>query len=88
MVYRRNAGPDGHLYISVGDGGGGGDPLGAGQSLETLLGKLLRIEPWPGETPPYAIPPGNPFAADEGRSVVLVAADGSSRILKPELAAR
>jgi len=38
-------GPDGHLYISVGDGGGGGDPLGAGQSLDTLLGKLLRIEP-------------------------------------------
>lgn len=63
-------GPDGFLYISVGDGGGGGDPLEAGQSLETLLGKLLRIEPRPGEVPPYAIPPGNPFAGAPGRDEI------------------
>jgi glucose/arabinose dehydrogenase len=37
-------GPDGHLYLSVGDGGGGGDPFGAGQDLNTLLGKLLRMD--------------------------------------------
>jgi hypothetical protein len=44
-------GPDGYLYISTGDGGGGGDPLGSGQSLDTLLGKILRIEPRPGAEP-------------------------------------
>jgi glucose/sorbosone dehydrogenase len=55
-------GPDDYLYISTGDGGGGGDPLGAGQSLSTLLGKILRIDPRPGDSPSYAIPPGNPFA--------------------------
>jgi hypothetical protein len=57
-------GPDGYLYISIGDGGGGGDPFDAGQSLSTLLGKVLRIEPRPGESPPYAIPVGNPFAVE------------------------
>jgi glucose/arabinose dehydrogenase len=53
-------GPEGLLYISVGDGGGG--PHGNGQSTATLLGKLLRIDPagtLPGE---YTIPADNPFA--------------------------
>ncbi len=59
-------GPDGYLYLSVGDGGGPGDPLGSGQRLDTLLGKILRIDPRPGEDPAYAIPPGNPFAAGPG----------------------
>ncbi len=63
-------GPDGHLYVSVGDGGGGGDPDGNGQSTETLLGKIIRIDPHPGEVPAYAIPPGNPFAAGPGRDEV------------------
>jgi hypothetical protein len=55
-------GPDGYLYVSVGDGGGSGDPFDAGQDLGTLLGKLLRIDPRPDAEPPgYAIPPGNPF---------------------------
>jgi hypothetical protein len=40
-------GPDGNLYISTGDGGGGGDPLESGQSLATQLGKILRVEPGP-----------------------------------------
>jgi hypothetical protein len=53
-------GPDGFLYISVGDGGGGGDPFESGQSLNTMLGKLLRIDVDHGS--PYAIPAGNPFA--------------------------
>jgi hypothetical protein len=68
-------GPDGALYISVGDAGGtGGDPAGNGQNLTSstppvvnnvnhnpLLGKLLRIDPRSGS--PYAIPAGNPFPA-------------------------
>ena len=53
-------GPDGLLYIGSGDGGSGGDPLGNGQSLATLLGKLLRIDVLSGVNP-YAIPAGNPF---------------------------
>lgn len=44
-------GPDGSLYISTGDGGGGGDPLESGQDPESLLGKILRLEPRPGAEP-------------------------------------
>jgi glucose/arabinose dehydrogenase len=57
-------GPDGFLYIGMGDGGSSGDsgsghaPQGNGQSLTTLLGKLLRIDV--GASGPYTIPPGNP----------------------------
>ena len=54
-------GPDGRLYVSTGDGGGNGDPNGNGQSLDTLLGKILRIEPRPGQVPAYSAV-GNPFA--------------------------
>jgi Glucose / Sorbosone dehydrogenase len=63
-------GPDGHLYISLGDGGGGGDPLESGQDTEVLLGKILRIDPHPGQSPPYSIPPGNPFGAGPGRDEI------------------
>jgi glucose/arabinose dehydrogenase len=59
-------GPDGYLYVGLGDGGSGGDPLGHGQDTDTLLGSILRIDPAgapaDGE---YAIPPDNPFV-DEG----------------------
>ncbi|MFB6700823.1 PQQ-dependent sugar dehydrogenase [Streptomyces rubiginosohelvolus] len=55
-------GPDGYLYIAFGDGGSGGDPHGNGQKLDTLLGKLLRIDPSGGD--PYAIPADNPFVDD------------------------
>lgn len=52
-------GPDGYLYIGLGDGGGGGDPLDTGQDLNSLLGKILRINVGPTGT--YTIPPTNPF---------------------------
>ena len=54
-------GPDGYLYIGLGDGGSGGDPEGNGQSLSTLLGKMLRIDPTPTGANPYEIPADNPF---------------------------
>ena len=54
-------GPDGYLYIGLGDGGSGGDPQGNGQSLSTLLGKMLRIDPTPFGDRPYRIPTDNPF---------------------------
>jgi len=60
-------GPDGLLWIATGDGGSGGDPQGNGQRLDTLLGKLLRIDPRPAGGAPYAIPADNPFV---GRSDV------------------
>ena len=61
-------GPDGYLYIALGDGGSGGDPLNAGQRLDTWLGKILRVDVDPNVVPagePYAIPEDNPFVDDE-----------------------
>ena len=60
-------GPDGFLYVSSGDGGGGGDPQENAQSLATPLGKLLRIDV--DATDPglaYAVPPSNPFVGVAG----------------------
>ena len=51
-------GPDGYLYISIGDGGKAGDPLNAGQDLSSLFGKIIRIDI---EQKPYGIPKSNPF---------------------------
>jgi hypothetical protein len=57
-------GPDGMLYLGTGDGGGAGDTLRSGQNLDTLLGKLLRIDPRPGGS--YDIPADNPFRGRSG----------------------
>ena len=57
-------GPDGLLYVGTGDGGSGDDPDGNAQNLGSLLGKLLRVDPFSGD--PYAIPAGNPFIGVTG----------------------
>jgi glucose/arabinose dehydrogenase len=58
-------GPDGYLYVGLGDGGSGGDPQGNGQNPAALLGKILRIDV--NGAAPYAIPPGNPFVGQTGK---------------------
>lgn len=58
-------GPDGYLYIGVGDGGSEGDPQGNGQNLSTVLGKVLRINvDSPSSGRNYSIPSDNPYAAN------------------------
>jgi glucose/arabinose dehydrogenase len=61
-------GADGYLYMGTGDGGGAGDPAGNAQNLNSLLGKILRLDV--GGTSlglNYAIPAGNPYAGQSGR---------------------
>ncbi len=61
-------GPDGYLYLATGDGGGAGDPQGNARNLNSLLGKLLRIDVAGATTAhPYAIPAGNPYRDMAGR---------------------
>ena len=64
-------GPDGYLYVSIGDGGCCGDPFGNGQNLGTWLGKILRVDingdDFPGDPDRnYAVPPDNPFVGGPG----------------------
>jgi glucose/arabinose dehydrogenase len=58
-------GPDGMLYVALGDGGAGGDPHGNGQNLGALLGSILRIDV---SGDGYAVPPDNPFVAQADAS--------------------
>jgi glucose/arabinose dehydrogenase len=59
-------GPDGFLYIGLGDGGWRNDPHGHGQKLDTLLGKMLRIDVSSRAAGAYGIPPDNPFVGTSG----------------------
>jgi len=71
-------GPDGMLYIGLGDGGASNDegdghaPEGNGQSRKTLLGKILRIDPNPNGNNPYSIPPDNPFVGGNDRPEIFI----------------
>jgi glucose/arabinose dehydrogenase len=57
-------GPDGFLYLGLGDGGAGGDPQGRGQDLSDLLGSILRVDVQSGS--PYTVPQDNPFVGTPG----------------------
>ncbi len=59
-------GPDGYLYIGMGDGGSGGDPDRRALDVGDLLGKMLRIDPMGSGDSPYSIPPDNPFVGVDG----------------------
>jgi len=59
-------GPDGHLYLGLGDGGSGGDPLNAGQDLGTPLGALLRFDVDAGGPGELRVPADNPFVGVDG----------------------
>jgi glucose/arabinose dehydrogenase len=58
-------GPDGYLYVGLGDGGSAGDPGNRAQDPDELLGKILRIDVDRGD--PYGVPPDNPYAREGGR---------------------
>jgi glucose/arabinose dehydrogenase len=59
-------GPDGYLYIGLGDGGSERDPNSIGQNMTTLLAKILRIDPAPSGGNAYTVPADNPFAGKAG----------------------
>lgn len=59
-------GPDGYLYLALGDGGSANDPERNSLALSSRLGKILRIDPQPTADAPFATPPDNPFVDVEG----------------------
>jgi glucose/arabinose dehydrogenase len=61
-------GPDGYLYLGLGDGGGGNDPGARARNLGTLLGKMIRIDV--DGAAPYAIPADNPYVGSSGRDEI------------------
>jgi glucose/arabinose dehydrogenase len=70
-------GPDNFLYLGLGDGGGAGDPQGNGQNINTLLGKILRLnvdgDAFPSDSSRnYSIPAGNPFVGRAGADEIWV----------------
>ena len=70
-------GPDGYLYAALGDGGSAYDPQGNGQNMDSLLGKMLRLDVHSGDAFPgddtknYAIPPDNPFVGTAGADEIF-----------------
>ena len=82
-------GPDGLLYVGTGDGGGAGDQHGArgnGQSLSSLLGKLLRIDPRASGSRPYTVPGLEPVhrrLRPQGRDLRLRAAQSVALLVRP-----
>ncbi len=65
-------GPDGYLYVALGDGGGSDDQYGNGQNTETLLGTILRIDPRVAGDAPYSVPADNPFVERGGRPEIFL----------------
>ena len=64
-------GPDGYLYVGMGDGGAAADPQGNGQNAETLLGAMLRLDvDGASNEATYAVPADNPFVNSEGRNEI------------------
>ena len=63
-------GADGYLYFATGDGGSGGDPDENAQNLDSLLGKLIRIDPRRHGSQPYSVPGSNPFVGAPGRDEI------------------
>ena len=59
-------GPDGYMYLATGDGGRGDDPRENAQDKESLLGKLIRIDPLESGDDPYTVPGDNPFVGKKG----------------------
>jgi glucose/arabinose dehydrogenase len=59
-------GPDGYLYVGLGDGGSGRDPMGNGQNLGVILGKILRLDVSGTGADPYRVPADNPFTGRAG----------------------
>lgn len=75
-------GPDGYLYVALGDGGSGNDPDGNGQNLLTLLGSILRIDvDHPADGKGYGIPKDNPFIDRE----IVVNRRGKKEPARPEI---
>jgi glucose/arabinose dehydrogenase len=63
-------GPDGYLYIGTGDGGSAGDPQNRAQNLDSLLGKMLRIDPAKSGSAAYRSPRTNPYVGRDGRDEI------------------
>ncbi len=64
-------GPDGHMYLATGDGGGANDPRENAQDKKSLLGKVLRINPRKSGSRPYSIPARNPFVGRPGKNEIF-----------------